>query len=109
MPEITNPQVVLFTNQRIRPISDKLTDAYYAAKQIVSDYNSGDIGSKIDAAGAGNLIADGSETDGRTRLVGGDIYNMITLLQQYILFVENGVVTQADRTTVISKPHVNSF
>lgn len=109
MPEITNIQVVAFANQKVRPIADKLYSAYYHAKSVIADYNAGDIGSKIDAGGAGNLIDDGSSVDGRTRITGGDVYNIITALQEFVDYYEGGVVTQADRTTVIAKPHVNQF
>lgn len=109
MPEITNPQVVTFANTRIRPIADKLYSTYYHAKSVLGDYNVGDIGSKIDSAGAGNLISDGSEIDGRTRISGGDIYNIITALQEFIDYVEGGTVTTAERIDIIAKPHVSLF
>jgi hypothetical protein len=109
MPDITDPQVVVFANNRIRPLADKLYSAYYAAKSVNQDYNAGDIGTQINTAGSGNLIADGSEVDGRTRITGGDIYNMITLLQAFIAFVEGGNVTAAARLDVLSKPHVNTL
>lgn len=109
MAEITNAQVVAFSNQRVRPMADKLYTAYYHAKATIADYNAGDIGTKIDAAGSSELIADGSTTDGRTRITGGDIYNIITALQQFVAYYEGGAVTTADRTSVISKPHVNQF
>ena len=109
MPEITNAQVVAFANEKARPIADRLYQAYYKSKSVLLDYNAGDIGTKIDAEGSGNLIADGSTSDGRTRITGGDIYNLITALQQFVNYVEGGTVTTADRTTVITKPHVNGI
>lgn len=109
MADISNPQVVAFSNQRIRPLCDQMYSLYYNAKAVVADYNAGDIGTKIDAGGAGNNIADGSSTDGRTVITGGDIYNVITWAQQIINFVENQAVSTADRLSVISKPHVNQF
>jgi hypothetical protein len=109
MPEINNPQVVLFANERVRTIADSLYSAYFRSKSILEDYASGQIGSLIDSAGASELVADGSDSDGRTRITGGDIYNIITALEQFVNFIEGQAVTTADRTDVISKPHVNQF
>ena len=107
MPEITDPQVIAFSNGECRPFADRLVSTYWAAKELLSNYNAGNIGSLIDTGGAGNLIADGSEADGRTRIVGGDLYNLITAATAFVVFVEGGVVATADRLTVITKPHVN--
>lgn len=108
MAENSNPQVIKFANEKIRVAADQLYQAYYFAKQVLLEYNAGDIGTKIENAGAGEMLSDGSATDGRTRLTGGDIYNMVTALQEFVDYVEGGTVTQADRTTVIAKPHVRS-
>ena len=106
MAENSDPQVVKFANEQIRPVADDLYRFYYRAQEIVNNYNAGDIGTKITAAGSAELLADGSISDGRTRVTGGDIFNLITALQAFVLFVENGVVPQADRVAVITKPHV---
>jgi hypothetical protein len=97
MPEITNPQVVAFANNRVRPIADKLIRARRDLQAVVEEYTDQNVGSLIDAAGDGNLIADGSATDGRPRLAGGDIYNLITLLQDLDTFFNAGRVTVIDK------------
>lgn len=107
MAEITNPQVVRFANEKARPMADRLYSAWVEAQSVLQEYTSTNIGSLINDAGSGNLIADGSETDGRTRLTGGDIFNLITALTAYVAYVENGAVATADRRDVITKPHVN--
>lgn len=107
MPENSNPQVVAFANNKVRPLADKLVGLYYSSKSLIAEYAAGDIGTKIEAAGAGELLADGSAVDGRTRITGGDIYNIVTAAQQLVNFVENQAVATADRLTVITKPHVN--
>lgn len=108
MPEITNPQVIKFANERIRSIANIVYNAYWQSKSIIEDYNAGDIGTKINDEGSGNLVADGSAVDGRTRITGGDIFNVITALGEFIDYYEGGTVTQADRTDVFSKPHVHN-
>lgn len=107
MAEINNSQVVLFDNEQVRGMADSLYKAYWQAKQFLLNYNSDSIGSLINDAGSSNLVADGSEADGRTRITGGDIYNLVTAATAFIAFVEGESVATADRTTVITKPHVN--
>lgn len=109
MPDITNPQVVRFSNEVVRPLADELYKTWFLSKSALEDYAAGDIGTKINDAGSSNFIGDGSDVDGRTRITGGDIFNFITALQEFIDYVENGTVTQADRTDVITKPHVNGI
>jgi len=105
--DITDPQVVAFTNSQARPAADKMTQAYWQMKKFVENYNTGNIGTLITNAGSANLVADGSKTDGRTPITGGDIFNLITAAQAYIAFVEGQAVATAARLDVISKPHVN--
>ena len=108
MAENSNPQVVTFANERVRPIANKFYQLYYDALSVNADYTAGDIGTKIDTAGASELIADGSAVDGRTRITGGDIYNLMTAIGQFIAYMEGTSVTTADRRSVIAKPHVHS-
>lgn len=109
MPDNSNPQVVAFSNTEIRPMADKMYGAYYKAKSVVQNYNTDGIGALISAAGASNLIGDGSDVDGRTRISGDDIINFITALSAFIAYIENGAVSTANRIDVITKPHVNNF
>lgn len=97
MAEITTPAVVAFSNNRVRPLADKLIRARRELKAVVEEYNDQNIGSLINTGGAGNLIADGSLTDGRPRLVGGDLYNFVTLLQDLDAFFTAGRVTVIDK------------
>ena len=80
MPEITNPQVVDFCNNTIRPMADLLARVDALLPGMIATYNARDLGTVINNAGAGNLIADGSEKDGRTRRTGGDVYQFINVL-----------------------------
>lgn len=102
MAEISNPQVVAFSNQELRPLADLLFKAYYKALELDQNYVANNIGTLIDAGGASNLLNDGSLTDGRTRISGGDIYNFVTLISDLITFLES-----PGRLDVITKPHVN--
>lgn len=57
------------------------------AERAVGEYNQRDLGTIINAGGASELIADGSQTDGRTRVAGGDVFNEVTLMQDFLTFM----------------------
>ena len=103
----TDPQVIAFANTRVRPMADRMFSLYLESQAFLAEYTAGDIGTQIDTAGAGEILVDGSAVDGRTEITGGDIYNLVGAVQEFIDFVENGAVTTADRVTTITKPHVN--
>lgn len=88
-------------------MADKLYQAWFQAKQMLEDYTAGGIGALITAGGSSNLIADGSETDGRNRISGDNVFNLVTAVEEFIDYVEGGAVTTADRQVVITLPHVN--
>jgi len=108
MAENANQQVVKFANEEVRQVADRFYQLYFRCKQLLANYNAGDIGTKITLAGAGELIADGSDLDGRTRITGGDVFNLITAATAFVAFVENGAVPPANRIDVITKPHVQN-
>jgi hypothetical protein len=103
MPEISNPQLKDYCNGSLRVIADKLAEIDRDIAVIQEEYHAKNLGTVINDAGSSNLIADGSETDGRTRLTGGDVYNMVTLLSDLQGFVTEG------RRDVIAKWQVNGY
>lgn len=102
---LNNPQVVRFANDRCRPLADSLARVRNEAIAVREDYFAQDIGSKINAGGAGNLVEDGSATDGRSPITGGDLYNLITLIEALVGPVDPFLTT--DRAAVINKIQVN--
>lgn len=104
----TDPQVVAFANGLVRPMADRFHSLYLNCVNLVAAFNTGDIASQIEAAGAGEILVDGSQTDGRTQITGGDIYNLINAAIDFKKFIENTAVPTRDRVTDIGKPHVNS-
>lgn len=103
MAEITNAQVVDLANTYLRQIADDLQSLVLNAPLVVATYTQRDAGTTITAAGASNLVADGSASDGRTRVTGGDIFNLITLLNDLVTFFTQG------RKDVVAKWQVNGL
>ena len=101
MVNITEPQIKKFTNEFIRPMSDRLvgTQALITIETvtwidtisvILSGYADGDV------------VLDGSLTDGRTPLTKKDIVDFITVLAAL-----DSVFSAIGNTAILSKPHVN--
>ena len=101
MAEHTNPQVIEFANVDGRQIADALARLITRTADAKATYLARDLATPIEATGAGNLIADGSASDGRTRVTGGDIYNLVTLMTDFQTFMTQG------RRDVIAKWKVN--
>ena len=104
MSEINNAQLTKFCNERLRTLGNSLAFlAFSAVPAAVAQYNSEDLGTIINNLGSSNLITDGSEGDGRPRCTGGDVFNMVTLLQDFNTFMTQG------RKDVLMKWNVNGI
>jgi len=69
---ITNPQAVAFSNERVRALADKAAAYYWAAKAFLLEWDAAGIGAVI-PNDAGELMVDGSATDGRTPITGAGV------------------------------------
>src|SRR4051794_23176671 len=82
MAEITDPLIVNWANERARVLADRLRGAYDALASYRTDYAAQGIAAAISAAGGSDLIADGSEDDGRPRITGDTLINFKAALDQ---------------------------
>jgi hypothetical protein len=82
MADITNPQIVTFANERARTIADAIEVFSEKVDAFVADYAAQGMTALITAAGASELVADGSEADGRQRITGTKIINLRAALLQ---------------------------
>ena len=101
--ELSNPQLVSYCNDDLRTLADNLYKLAYQIPGSVAVYNARDLGTIINVGGASNLIDDGSAVDGRTRCTGGDVFNMVTLLQDFNTFMTQG------RKDVLAKWQVHGY
>lgn len=98
---LDNPQLVEFCNDELRQIADKFVALKNRVDAAVEEYNARNLGTIINDGGASNPVLDGSATDGRTVATGGDVFNLVTLLQNFQTFLD------ADRVDVVYKWQVN--
>lgn len=95
MAEITNPQIVTFSNEAGRVVSDKLAAVLVACQTFQTGWAAKGLAAAInsDPAGPASLISDGSATDGRTRVSGNDLLNLSASI--------NAIVTALNVTVVV--------
>ena len=99
---LDNPQLVEFCNDELRQLGDMLTRLDLRANAVNAEYLARDLGTIINAGGSSNPVLDGSATDGRTICTGGDVFNLITLVQALQTFFAS-----PGRRDVIAKWNVN--
>lgn len=109
MAEITDPQVIKFCNEKIRPLADLVYSSYYKSLSLTSDYENGKINELLSIWGSEDLVADGSETDGRTRLSRQDLEYEYKILFDFIAYLESEVAPGITRLSIISKSHVKEI
>ena len=75
MPNITDVQVVKFSNERARTLADAMTALYAKLVAYQADWSAQSMSAKITAAGASNNVGDGADMDGRTIITGISLVN----------------------------------
>jgi hypothetical protein len=98
---LDNPQLVEFCNDELRQISDRFVALKIRVDAAYEEYNARDLGTIINDGGSSGPVLDGSATDGRTIATGGDVFNLVTLLQDFQTFMTSG------RVDVLYKWQVN--
>ena len=99
---LDNAQLVEFCNDELRQLGDMLTRMDLRTTAANAEYLARNLGTIINDGGSSNNVLDGSASDGRTICTGGDIYNLITLIQALQTFF-----AVAGRRDVIAKWNVN--
>jgi hypothetical protein len=98
---LDNTQLVEFCNDELRQIADRFVTLNIRVDAAYAEYLARNLGTIINDGGSTNPVLDRSETDGRTIATGGDVYNLITLMQDFQTFMTQG------RVDVLYKWQVN--
>src|SRR5690348_15835710 len=86
MANITDPTAIKFSNEQIRPIADRFMKLYYASKAASADWTAKGLGALF--PNDSSLVVDGSATDGRTPITGGDVNIIVSHLNTLIADLE---------------------
>lgn len=100
---ISDPTVVAFCNQVIRPVADRMVGLNVACDNELALWDA-TISGLLSGFADGDTIDDGSDADGRTTLTKVDVVNFVTQMQAYQTQL-NGVGV----FDVINKPRVNTI
>jgi hypothetical protein len=99
---LDNAQLKDFCNSDLRQLADVLLKAKIKIDTASAVYLQRNLGTIINDGGSSNFVIDGSQEDGRTKVTGGDVYNIITLLTGIKTFLE-----AESRMDVVYKWQVN--
>lgn len=99
---LDNPQLVEFCNDELRQLGDLLKKIDLRSEAALAEYNARDLGTVINTGGSSGPVLDGSVVDGRTICTGGDVFNVVTLIQDLQTFF-----AVSGRRDVITKWNVN--
>lgn len=103
MANITNPQAVLYCNAVIRPLADRMMQLLRAAQLAESEFTAQGLNALI--PNDASPIIDGSATDGRTPITGGDVNILLANAQTYInTFTANSNLIQNQTLKVAVNP-----
>ena len=97
---ITNLEAVKFSNEQVRPISEKMRNLYYECKSMESDWYNG-VNTMIPNDDA-EILEDNRPSD--SDLSGVDIINMAVQVAGYIAMIE-----QTGVLNIIAKPCVRAM
>jgi len=99
---LDNAQLTEFANDELRQLGDLIKKLDLRSAAAISEYNARNLGTVINDGGSANPVLDGSATDGRTICTGGDVFNLVTLLQNLQTFF-----SESGRRDVVNKWNVN--
>lgn len=99
---LDSPQLTEFCNDELRQLGDQLKRIDLRSAAALAEYNARNLGTVINDGGASNPVLDGSAVDGRTICTGGDVYILVTLLQDLQTFFAAG-----DRRSAVTKWNTN--
>ena len=98
MADIDSPRARSFANERIRPLADKLAQAYYACRAVLDEWHAQGVSDEI--PNTGDVIIDGSATDGRRSITGAEATNIVVRATEFCADYEAS--SAAKRNTVLS-------
>ena len=100
MPDITNPQAVKFANEKARVFADALLSAITTAREFEAIY-AAQAGDTLFPNSA-DLLADGSEVDGRPRVQAQMVRALRTAAQDLLTWAATGAPTRETRLRTIA-------
>ena len=71
MADITDPEAVKFSNEKIRTLADKLAQTFYQLTRLRDEWVANGLGAKF--PNDTSPVIDGSATDGRHPITGADV------------------------------------
>lgn len=88
----TNPQAIRFSNERARPLCDRLAQAYHFASELQKQIAAEGIEGLFSKDG--DVIDDGAAVDGRSPLTNDDVKGVLNAIDTYVQFLDGNPVVR---------------
>jgi hypothetical protein len=97
----TNPQAISICNDKIRPLADRVGQLYNLCKALQAEAVAEGWAAMF-TGGSGNIIVDGSATDGRAIITDADVAAFITDISSFITDMEAASNARRNRALKIA-------
>ncbi len=107
MPDITNPQIVKFANERGRPLTDVAEDEYLTCKRFQEEWaaliaTAGAVPNTADQVADGSQNSLGTSADGRAPVTGAQLNSLKALADAQVTWFETGSPTRIAQLQQVS-------
>jgi len=86
MADIIDPEAVRFSNEKIRPLADRLAQLYYRMVALRDEWVANGMGAKF--PNGASAVIDGSATDGRHPITGSNVQDIAAVATAFIASFE---------------------
>lgn len=107
MPPITNALAVQFCDQRVRVLAAAFITAYDSAKKFVDEWNALSMATLVPSTA--DEVDDHSDVDGRPRLTGSKVNDMLAMSQGIVTAFEAGAPSRISRLRAIDMTGSSRF
>lgn len=108
MPDITTPQIVRFANEKARVLADEADSFYGTCKRFQQEWAAA-VAAGVTFPSTADLIADGSDIDGRKRITANQLQGLKSLADAMVGWFETGTPTRIAQIQAISVNAVARF
>jgi hypothetical protein len=101
VPDITNPQIVKFANEKARVLADAADSFYSTCKRFQQEWAAA-VAAGVTFPATADLLADGSDVDGRKRVTANQLQGLKSLADAMVTWFETGAPTRIAQIQAIS-------
>lgn len=108
MPDITNPQIVRFANEKARVLADAADSFYQTCLRFQQEWAAA-VAAGVTFPSTTDLVADGSDVDGRKRVTANQLQGLKTLADSMVTYFQTGTPSRIAQIQAVSVNGASRF